>query len=387
MRERDGVHRRAARGDEDRLVGFDADGAALPVFDGDVLSRDAGETRDDARVAHAFVDEAEHFFVGGGVLSVSELDDPLFVLLVPGAEVQVDEQGRLLRHVACDGRAHADAVADEVAIGETGFREGLEQTVGVGADFVGGAFFEVVGEDFLVTALLGGEMALEDASQEWGDFHAGFSEFPFVDGQDVEALVHEEDQIEVKQLGSSEDTTGVFRRLQRDGESLSEPEDGGNVRDVSDDIDRCSRVRIIERAFLDQISDVGAEPLRDIRLEAFFEENFVKEIGAFVMSSLLVPTDHEVVSISTIPDGSLVHDTEVVTIFEDLLASLLRVDANDLRCVCGRFLQIVLLNHAIAFENLPCRFGCIEWQQSICRSASEFSWKPREQKIGQHASI
>ena len=107
---------------------------------------------------------------------------------------------------------------------------------------------------------------------------------------------------------------------------------------------------------------MGSEILRYIRLEAFFEERVLKEVGAFVVSSLLIPANHEVMPVSTISNGSLVHDTEVVAIFEDLLASLLRVDADNLCCVCHRSFKIVLLDHTIAFKDFPYGFRCIEWQ-------------------------
>ena len=158
----EGVHGGAGGGDQDGLVRLDADGAALAVVDGDVLRCDAGEARDDAGVAHAFVDEAEEFLVGGRVLAVGELDDAGFVFLVARAEVEVDQEGGLLGEIAGDGCGHADAVADEISIGQTGFREGFVETVGIGSDLVGGALLQVIGKHLLVAALLSGKMCVEN---------------------------------------------------------------------------------------------------------------------------------------------------------------------------------------------------------------------------------
>ena len=64
----------------------------------------------------------------------------------------------------------------------------------------------------------------------------------------------------------------------------------------------------------------------------------VKQSGAFVVSSLLIPANHEVVPVSTVSNSSLVHDTEVVAILEDLLASFVGMYANNLGYIRGRSL-------------------------------------------------
>ena len=83
----------------------------------------------------------------------------------------------------------------------------------------------------------------------------------------------------------------------------------------------------------------------------------MEEFGAVVVSSLLVLADHEIVSIGTVPNGGLLHDTEVVPVLEYLLAAFLCVDANDLRCLSPRCLEVILLEHTITLYDSPCGTG------------------------------
>ena len=105
-----------------------------------------------------------------------------------------------------------------------------------------------------------------------------------------------------------------------------------------------------------------SEVLRDMRFEVLFEKDPVEEVGAFIVSLSLIPANHEIVPVSTVSNSGLVHDTEVVAILEDLLATLLRVYADNLCGVCRRSSEIILLDHTIAFDDASRGFGCIEWQ-------------------------
>ena len=91
---------------------------------------------------------------------------------------------------------------------------------------------------------------------------------------------------------------------------------------------------------LDEFRDVGAEELRYICFETVFKEHFVQELGAGIVSCDVVPADHEVVAVSAVPDGFLVHDTEIFAVFESLFAAFMGVDANYFHVAC-RSLEVV----------------------------------------------
>lgn len=127
---------------------FDGYGAAHTVVDGYVAGGYAWETRNDAYVAHAFVDETLELAVGGFRVHERELDYALLVYFVLGLQVQVDEQRCLLGQVASYGGAHANAVTDEVANGQLGVGQGVVDAVRVGAYFESGALGHPVDEAF-----------------------------------------------------------------------------------------------------------------------------------------------------------------------------------------------------------------------------------------------
>lgn len=140
-------------------------------------------------------------------------------------------------------------------------------------------------------------------------------------------------------------------RFHRDGEALREPEDGDYVRHIPHDINGAtSAVRIFERVLSDEFRDVGAEEFGHIGFETVLEEDFVQKVGAWIVPSCIVPADHKVVVICAVVDGFLVHDMEVLAVFEDGFAACVGVDANYFHVACGT-LQVVEIKDFVVLKD------------------------------------
>lgn len=197
--------------------------------------------------------------------------------------------------------------------------------------------------------------------------------------------------------------------FERNGKPFGQPEDGCHVGHVADNVNGATGAGVGEGVFLDEGGDVGAEEFSDVFLESFFEEDFVEdleeeedkrekntddqyefmlrckgEVMSYIRSSvvflLFIPTKHKLVAIGAVRDGSLVHGAEGCSVFKNLLTSFLGVNSDHgLSC---RTLEVVLLDHTIAFEDLLHGFGSVEGEQSVCRSTSEAVRKTSEEDLG-----
>lgn len=200
--------------------------------------------------------------------------------------------------------------------------------------------------------------------------------------------------------------------FERNGKPFGQPENGCHIGHVADNVNGATGAGVGEGVFLDEGGDVGAEEFSDVFLESFFKEDFVEDLEeeeedkrarrsvpihdflllrfwekaavSYIRSSvvflLFIPTKHKLVAIGAVRDGSLVHGAESCSVFKNLLASFLGVNSDHgLSC---RTLEIVLLDHTIAFEDLLHGFGSVEGEQSICRSTSEAVRKTCEEDIG-----
>jgi hypothetical protein len=142
-------------------------------------------------------------------------------------------------------RAHADAVSDEVTDGQGGVVEGVVETLSFGLDFEGAALGHPV-DDTLGETLLGPEVGLEDPAQQRSDLACSLAESPVVLGQDVEALVHEEDHVAFEELRNSEQSAGRLVGLERNGEALGEPQDWHDVADIAYYVQRTTGAFVCE---------------------------------------------------------------------------------------------------------------------------------------------
>jgi len=115
---------------------------------------------------------------------------------------------------------------------------------------------------------------------------------------------------------------------------------------------------------LDKLRDIGAEELGDFLLKIIFKKYFMKDTRAIIMSFGIIPSNHEIMTIRTVSNCLLVHDSEVFTILEDFFASFMGVDAYNIHTT-RRALQIILLNDLVVLQDsLDCLRG-VEWKQCI----------------------
>src|SRR3569833_3129780 len=76
----------------------------------------------------------------------------------------------------------------------------------------------------LSPALLSLEVDLKDQAKKRSSFQREVSKRPLIDRQDVEALVHEQHQVDVEEFWDRDKAVGMLRRLERICEALCEPQ-------------------------------------------------------------------------------------------------------------------------------------------------------------------
>lgn len=294
-----GIHCRFGSGDENGVAGRDEDRTPDPIVHGNISSRNTWQARNDTGVAHSFHDEALQLPLGSRVVLVRELDDAVLVDLVPGAKEEVNEQRRLLRDVSSNRRAHANAVTDLVTHRQSCLIESVVDAVGVGSDFERAALGKPV-HYVLLESLLRLEVGFEDLAQRVGGLEGTLAELPLVCGDDVEALVHEENEIRRECVVDGQEPARVFFGLERERESIGEPQDGTDVGYIANDVDGFATLLESERVVLDQLPDVDAEPFGCVLFEVVFEEDFVQHFGSGIVPVLFIPTDHDCAGLATL---------------------------------------------------------------------------------------
>ena len=131
---------------------------------------------------------------------------------------------------------------------------------------------------------------------------------------------------------------------------------------------------------------MSAEKFGAVLLKSFLKEDLVKNFRSLVVSLRIVPTYHEIMSISAVSYRCLIHDCEVVTIFEDFFASFLSLNADDGSIVKWPA-KVIFLEHFVAFQYTLGNLRCVEGQEGVGRGASEGTRETIEQEFRKHASI
>lgn len=81
---------------------------------------------------------------------------------------------------------------------------------------------------------------------------------------------------------------------------------------------------------------------------------------AVVVLPLLVPTKHELVSIRAIQHSSLIHDSEVLAVLEDLSTAFLRMYADD-SMIARTTISVIFLQDTVSFEDSFHSCRRVEW--------------------------